>query len=76
MRVTPSMPPASSSEKGSGTAMDWSMFSTPSMVRSPVLGGVTAKSTGVFLSPLSKSLLMGFSFMVLLLSLLGSSPGS
>ena len=50
MRVTPSMSPASSREKGSGTAMDWSRFSTPSRVRSPVLGGVTASSTGLFLS--------------------------
>ena len=52
------------------------MFSTPSMVRSPVLGGVTASSTGVFLSRSSESLLMGFSFMVFFLSLLGSSVGS
>ena len=46
MRVTPSTSPAISSEKGSGTAMDLSRFSTPSSVLSPVLGGVTDTSTG------------------------------
>ena len=40
------MSPAISREKGSGTAMDWSRFSTPSSVRSPARGGVTASSTG------------------------------
>ena len=69
------MPPASSSEKGSGTAMDWSMFSTPSMVRSPVLGGVIASNTGFFFSS-ANSQLMGLGFMRLFLSLLGSSIGS
>ena len=52
------------------------MFSTPSMVRSPVRGGVTASSTGVFFLLSSDSHLMGFSFMVFLLSLLVSSLGS
>ena len=55
--------------------MDWSMFSTPSMVRSPSLGGVTASSTGVVLFS-SFSQRIGFSFMVLFLSLFGSSVGS
>ena len=63
MSVTPSMSPTSSNEKGSGTAMEPSIFSTPSRVRSPVLGGVTASSTGGFLSLSFSSHLMGFSFM-------------
>ena len=44
-------------------AMDWSMFSTPSSVRSPVLGGVTARRTGLLL-PLSvpNRMFFGFSF--------------
>ena len=65
MRVTPSMSPASSREKGSGTAMEPSMFSTPSRVRSPALGGVTARRTGPFLSSLSpKRISFGFSFIL------------
>ena len=63
MRVTPSMSAASSREKGSGMAMEPSMFSTPSSVRSPVLGGVTASSTGAFLPPsFPNSRFFGFSF--------------
>ena len=70
MSVTPSMSPASSREKGSGTAMDWSRFSTPSRVRSPVLGGVTASRTGPFLpSSFPNRMFFGFSFNALLLSL-------
>ena len=46
------------------------MFSTPNSVRSPVLGGVTASSTGGFLSSSSIShFLMGFKFTGLLLSI-------
>ena len=44
------------------------MFSTPSMVRSPVLGGVTANSTGFSSSSFFSSLPIN-SFIVLLLSL-------
>ena len=63
MRVTPSMSPVSSREKGSGTAMDWRRFSTPSRVRSPVLGGVTASRTGSFLSSsFPKRISFGLSF--------------
>ena len=63
MRVTPSMSPASSREKGSGTAMDWRRFSTPSRVRSPVLGGVTASRTGPFFSlPSPNNRFFGFNF--------------
>ena len=43
-RVTPAASPAISREKGSGTAMELRRFSTPSMVRSPVRGGVMATS--------------------------------
>ena len=64
MSVTPSTSPASSSEKGSGTAMDWSMFSTPSRVLSPVLGGVTDTSTGRLGFESPNSIFLGFSFMV------------
>ena len=42
------------------------MFSTPSRVRSPVLGGVTASSAGGRFGSLSVSHLIGFSFMGLL----------
>ena len=69
MRVTPSASPASSREKGSGTAMEPSMFSTPRRVRSPVLGGVTASSTGGFLPSSFISQRIGFSFIWILLSL-------
>ena len=69
MRVTPSTSPASSREKGSGTAMEPSRFSTPSSVRSPVLGGVTASRTRGLLSPARGSHLIGFSFIILLLSI-------
>ena len=69
MRDTPSMSPASSREKGSGTAMDPSMFSTLSRVRSPVLGGVTASSTGGFFSLSSKIHLINFRFIFIFLSL-------
>ena len=64
------MSAASSREKGSATAMDWSRFSTPKSVRSPARGGVTASSTGPFLpsSPPNR-MFFGFSFM-------GDSPFS
>ena len=64
MRVTPSMSPASSREKGSGTAMEPSMFSTPSRVRSPARGGVTASRTGFFSVSFPNRISFGFSFMV------------
>ena len=73
MRVTPSMSAASSKEKGSGTAMEPSMFSTPSSVRSPARGGVTASNTGPFFSLSSpNSRFFGFSFNALLLPLWAS----
>ena len=62
------MSPVSSSEKGSGTAMDWSRFSTPRRVRSPARGGVTASRTGpLFSLPVPKKISLGFSFIALFL---------
>ena len=49
--------------------MDPSMFSTLSRVRSPVLGGVTASSTGGFFSLSSKIHLINFRFIFIFLSL-------
>ena len=67
MRVTPSMSPASSREKGSGTAMEPSMFSTPSRVRSPARGGVTVSRTGFFSVSFPNRISFGFSFMGIVL---------
>ena len=56
--------------------MDWSRFSTPSSVLSPVRGGVTAKSTGGFFacfSPNSNFLTLVFT---LFASLSGRTKGS
>ena len=45
-------------------AMDLRKFSTPSRVRSPVLGDVTDRSTGALRVDRLDSQLMGFSFIV------------
>ena len=77
MRVTPSMSPAISREKGSGTAMEPSRFSTPSRVCSPVRGGVTAsKAGGLFLRLPPNSLWTESSFIACFFSFSVSARGA